>query len=176
MQITFAWKHLLFLKMETITGLFNSNIFNMLKHDRSICCRWAWQMSVWLWACLALVSGLESDLSHRKCNTEHLELLRQFWQGSINPQQEEYCIYHRGPFPLLHTANTLFQEKHRHGHYFPWWVLTRPGLGPVPAYSGESMNSDVPTFPSLPESKFSADQFVYKVKLWEFRVQPRITE
>lgn len=35
-------------------------------------------------------------------------------------------------------------------------------------------NPDVSAYTSSPESKFSVDQFVYKIKLWEFKVQSKI--
>lgn len=54
--------------------------------------------------------------------------------------------------------------------------MARTRLSPVPLYGGDGVNFGVSAFPCLPEYKFSLDQFVYKIKRREFRVQSRIAE
>lgn len=81
-------------------------------------------------------------------------------------------LHHRGPSPFLHTTNTSLGGKLHRGHGFPagseqTWAQTHPRVF--------WRNPHVSTYTTSP-SKFSADQFLYKINLQEFRAQLKIAE
>lgn len=147
------------------------DILSVLKCDPSMCCRWAWQMPVWLGGA-ELVPKLEST-----------------WAIYTAAQSSQNCCFNsdKGILILCRTiylpqrsfsspahCKHITPRKALSWSLFSLVVLTRPGLRPIPGYSGEGRNPDVSAYTSSPESKFSADQFVYKIKLWEFRVQSKV--
>lgn len=126
--------------METITALFNIlniciDIFSVLKCDPSMCCRWAWQMPVWLWGAV-LVPKLEST-----------------WAIYREAQSSQNCCFNSDKGILIlsrsiYLSQRSFSSPAHCKHITPrkalsWSlfslvVLTRPGLRPIPVYSGES--------------------------------------
>lgn len=150
------------------------DLFSMLKCNPSMCCRWAWQTPVWLWGVPKLAPRLGST-----------------WAIYSAAQSSQNCCFNsdKGILTLsrsIYPPKRSFSSPTHHKHVtleesfvmviVSLVVLTRPGLRLIPVYSGESRNPHVSTYTSSPKSKFPADQFLYKIKLQEFRAQLKIAE
>lgn len=150
------------------------DVFSMLKCNPSMCCRWAWQTPLWLWG-----AELVPKLAPRLESTWAIYSAAQRSQNCCFNSDKGILILSRSIYPPQRSFSSPAHHRHVTGgkalswSLFPWWFWADLGWDPFQCTLGKA---DVSTYPSSPKSNFSADQFLHKIKLQEFRAQLKIAE